>query len=117
MFLDRNNRRSPVPSLKTVAVTPALAPLILLATSVTVSSASMVTVTGDGRTVGMTTVAADGPTALGMARDEDFDLLVLDLVVDAREGHRELVVGVADVREVRVDAGHDVAQRRLMGQH
>src|SRR5262245_36047688 len=32
----------------------------------------------------------------------------LDLVVEAREGQRELVVGEADVREVRVDAGHHV---------
>ena len=36
--------------------------------------------------------------------DDAGDLLVLDLVVDAREGDRELVVRVADVREVRVDA-------------
>ena len=32
--------------------------------------------------------------------------LLLDLVVHAREGHGELVVGVAHVREVRVVAGH-----------
>src|SRR3954466_11625752 len=36
------------------------------------------------------------------------DLLVLDLMVYAGEGDRELVIGVADVREVRVDAGHDL---------
>ena len=42
-------------------------------------------------------------------RDDDAgDLVVLDLVVDARERDRELVVGVADVREIRVYAGHDV---------
>src|SRR5512132_195021 len=41
------------------------------------------------------------------ARDDDAgDLVVLDLVVDAREGERELVVRMADVREVRVLAGH-----------
>ncbi len=34
------------------------------------------------------------------------DGLLLDLVVDAREGDRELVVRVADVREVRVVARH-----------
>ncbi len=37
-------------------------------------------------------------------------LLGLDLVVDAREGDRELVVGVADVREVRVHAAHDLGR-------
>ena len=36
------------------------------------------------------------------------DLVGLDLVVDPREGHGELVVGVADVREVRVYAPHDL---------
>src|SRR5689334_6715290 len=42
-------------------------------------------------------------------RDDDAgDLLVLDLVVDPREGDRELVVGVADVGEVGVDARHDL---------
>src|SRR3954449_3393038 len=41
------------------------------------------------------------------ARDDDTgDLVLLDLVVDAGERDRELVVGVADVREVRVVAGH-----------
>ena len=42
-----------------------------------------------------------------IARDDHAgDLLLLDLVVDAREGDRELVVGVADVREVRVVPRH-----------
>ena len=43
-------------------------------------------------------------------RDNDHagHLLGLDLVVDARESDRELVVGVADVREVRVYATHDL---------
>src|SRR5439155_18430081 len=36
--------------------------------------------------------------------DDARDVPVLDLVVDAREGNRELVVREADVREVRVDA-------------
>ena len=36
--------------------------------------------------------------------DHAGDLVVLHLVVDARERDRELVVGVADVREVRVHA-------------
>src|ERR1700677_1397803 len=36
------------------------------------------------------------------------DLLRLDLVVDAGEGDGELVVGVADVSEVRVYAPHDL---------
>ena len=57
--------------------------------------------------------------------DHAGDLLVLDLVVDAREGDRELVVGVADVGEVRVDARHrlgrrvdvDVALRLLVLEH
>src|SRR3954453_21419270 len=41
------------------------------------------------------------------ARDDHAGhLLVLDLVVDPGEGDGELVVGVADVREVRVVAGH-----------
>ena len=45
------------------------------------------------------------------ARDDDAgDLAGLDLVVDAREGDRELVVGVADVREVRVDARHHLGR-------
>jgi len=39
VVLDRNNSRSPDASVSTVAVTPALEPLILLATSVTVSVA------------------------------------------------------------------------------
>src|ERR1700760_2108034 len=39
------------------------------------------------------------------------DLLPLDLVVDARERDRELVVGVADVREVRVHASHDLGRQ------
>src|SRR3954452_1353615 len=38
--------------------------------------------------------------------DDARDLVVLDLVVDAGERDRELVLGVADVREVRVMAGH-----------
>ena len=43
------------------------------------------------------------------ARDDDAgDLVVLHLVVHARKRDRELVVGVAYVREVRVYAGHDV---------
>jgi two-component system copper resistance phosphate regulon response regulator CusR len=33
-----------------------------------------------------TTVAADGPTALALARDEDFDLLVLDLGLPGLDG-------------------------------
>ena len=33
-----------------------------------------------------TTVAADGPTALSLARDEDFDLLVLDLGLPGLDG-------------------------------
>jgi DNA-binding response OmpR family regulator len=33
-----------------------------------------------------TTVAPDGPTALGLARDEDFDLLVLDLGLPGLDG-------------------------------
>ena len=37
--------------------------------------------------------------------DDARDVAVLDLVVDARERERELVVREADVREVRVDAG------------
>ncbi len=46
------------------------------------------------------------------ARDDDpGDLFLLDLVVDAREGDRELVVRVADVGEVRVDAGHHLGRR------
>src|SRR5262249_47749598 len=40
--------------------------------------------------------------------DHARNLLGLDLVVDACEGDRELVVGVADVREVRVHAPHDL---------
>src|SRR6185437_12843231 len=40
--------------------------------------------------------------------DDAGHLLVLDLVVDAREGDGELVVGVADVGEVGVDARHDL---------
>src|SRR6185503_16784436 len=40
--------------------------------------------------------------------DDAGHLVVLDLVVDAREGDRELVVGVADVGEVGVDARHDL---------
>ncbi len=40
--------------------------------------------------------------------DDAGHLLVVHLVVDPRERDRELVVGVADVGEVRVDAGHDV---------
>src|SRR5207249_1662143 len=36
--------------------------------------------------------------------DDARDVPVLDLVVDTREGDRELVVREADVREVRVDA-------------
>src|SRR5215208_3134286 len=39
------------------------------------------------------------------------DLLLLDLVVDAGEGDAELVVGVRDVREVRVVPGHDLRGR------
>ena len=43
------------------------------------------------------------------ARDDDpRHLDVVHLVIDARERHGELVVGVADVREVRVVAGHDL---------
>ena len=42
--------------------------------------------------------------------DDARHLVVVDLVVDAREGDRELVVRVADVREVRVDAGHDLGR-------
>ncbi len=37
--------------------------------------------------------------------DDAGDVALLDLVVDPREGERELVVREADVREVRVDAG------------
>ena len=46
-------------------------------------------------------------------RDDDDagHLAVLDLVVDARERDRELVVGVRDVREVRVDARHRLRAR------
>ncbi len=40
--------------------------------------------------------------------DHARNLFGLDLVVDAREGHRELVVGVADVGEVGVYAPHDL---------
>src|ERR1700760_2900190 len=39
------------------------------------------------------------------------DLLPLDLVVDASERDRELVVGVADVGEVRVYASHDLGRQ------
>src|SRR4051795_11871652 len=38
-------------------------------------------------------------------------LVVLDLVVDAGEGDAELVVGVRDVREVRVVPRHDLRRR------
>ena len=44
--LERNNSRCPLLSLSTVAVTPALAPLILLATSLTVSAAATTISTG-----------------------------------------------------------------------
>src|ERR1700722_739266 len=45
------------------------------------------------------------------ARDDHArHLLGLDLMVDPGEGHRELVVGVADVREVRVYASHDLGR-------
>ena len=46
-------------------------------------------------------------------RDDDDagDLVGLDLVVHARERQRELVVGVRDGREVRVDARHDLGRR------
>jgi len=37
-----------------------------------------------------TTVASDGPTALAMARDEDFDLLILDLGLPGLDGHSVL---------------------------
>src|SRR3984957_11921186 len=37
-------------------------------------------------------------------------LLGLDLMIDPGEGHRELVVGVADVGEVRVYASHDLGR-------
>src|SRR5215203_3546024 len=41
------------------------------------------------------------------ARDDHaWNVSLLDLVVDAGEGQRELVVGEADVGEVRVDPGH-----------
>src|SRR5438270_12585514 len=40
--------------------------------------------------------------------DHPGDLLIIDLVVDAGEGDRELIVGVADVREVRIRASHDL---------
>src|SRR5258708_23440120 len=40
--------------------------------------------------------------------DHAGDLIGLDLVVDPGEGHGELVVGVADVGEVRVYAPHDL---------
>src|SRR5207244_3942034 len=40
--------------------------------------------------------------------DDARHLLVLDLVVDPGEGDGELVVGVADVGEVGVDARHDL---------
>src|SRR3954452_9470878 len=40
------------------------------------------------------------------ARDDDTrDVALLDLVVDAGEGERELIVGEADVREAGVDPG------------
>ena len=46
------------------------------------------------------------------ARDDHArDLVVLDLVVHARERQRELVVGVRDGREVRVDARHHLRRR------
>src|SRR5919201_5052523 len=38
--------------------------------------------------------------------DDTGDLTLLDLVVDAREGDRELVLREGDVREVRIRAGH-----------
>src|SRR5919201_2351387 len=38
--------------------------------------------------------------------DHAGDLIVVDLVVEPREGDRELVVRVADIREVRVGARH-----------
>ena len=42
-------------------------------------------------------------------RDDDSrNLDIVDLVVDTREGHCELVVGVADVCKVRIHAGHDL---------
>src|SRR5271167_3611369 len=40
--------------------------------------------------------------------DHAWNLLGLDLMVDPREGDGELVIGVADVREVRVYAPHDL---------
>src|SRR5205807_7063052 len=46
------------------------------------------------------------------ARNDDTGYLaLLDLVVDTREGNRELVVGMADVREVRIDPGHRLRSR------
>jgi len=57
-------------------------------------------------------VAARRPRAIEAANGDDHagHLLVLDLVVDAREGHGELVVRVADVCEVRVHARHDLGR-------
>ena len=43
--------------------------------------------------------------------DDARHLVVLDLVVHARERQRELVVGVRDRREVRVYAGHHLGRR------
>src|SRR3954471_18025327 len=43
--------------------------------------------------------------------DDAGHLVVLDLVVDAGEGDAELVVGVRDVREVRVVPRHDLRRR------
>ena len=42
--------------------------------------------------------------------DDAGDLVVVDLVVDARERDRELVVRERDVREVRVVARHDLGR-------
>ena len=46
--------------------------------------------------------------------DDAGDVAVLDLVVDARERERELVVGEADVGEVRVDAARFSGSRWML---
>ena len=55
---------------------------------------------------GVEQLAHEARREVDAGHDDAGDLVVLDLVVDAREGERELVVGMADVGEVRVLAGH-----------
>src|SRR5947209_6742710 len=57
---------------------------------------------------GVDELAHEARRQVDAADDDAGDLLVLHLVIHAGERDRELVVGVADVREVRVDAGHDL---------